>query len=353
MSPEHLKVLQKFDSLSLSELNESACYLKRIDTKYLCGMSDLHTILGKISKDFKVLEIDKKREFYYDNVYMDTENYDFYYEHQNKKAERTKIRTRHYTDSGDLAFFEYKYKKNGVTQKFRYQFPAFEHGNMTKGKERFFEWIYQSIYTAKAPKITPAIRTKYNRITLVEKSGNERLTIDFNVSIQDMRNDRHTEMPLENLVIVESKSLSKKCKSAKIMKELAIKKAKSCSKYSLWVVYSGLAEKWSQFEHTIFEIHKIRMDVVNTQRNIFQYPLIWTPLTEIQSDAKQDKLSTQMPEQVVVDQTKLMLSAKWNPFHKQELWAEKDLAAARRFQKSEVQEVKIYSLAWGFAKAKI
>jgi hypothetical protein len=69
----------------------------------------------------------------------------------------------------------------------------------------------------KAPQITPSIKTKYKRITLINNSGNERLTIDFDITTQDLRDKNSKEISLKNLVIVESKSLSKECNSCKIM----------------------------------------------------------------------------------------------------------------------------------------
>jgi hypothetical protein len=57
---------------------------------------------------------------------MDTPDYFFYNQHQNKEKSRTKIRTRLYKDS-NLAFFEYKQKENGITRKYRYEFPSKEH----------------------------------------------------------------------------------------------------------------------------------------------------------------------------------------------------------------------------------
>jgi len=197
---------------------------------------------------------------------MDTAEYLFYQQHQNKVPNRTKIRTRHYTDAGDLAFFEYKQKENGVTKKFRYQFPAVEHGTMTKGKKRFFEGVWQSLYSEKTPDITPAMRTKYNRLTLVHKSGEERLTIDFNIYIKDLRTKWARGKNLKNLVIIESKSLSKKCASVKIIESHGIKQAKSCSKYSLWIVYSGLAEKWTKFQDTMDKIKEIRLELLREKR---------------------------------------------------------------------------------------
>jgi len=257
--------LLNFSSINLTQLNATSSFLKRIDRKYLITIENLKDILSDLNDDFQVLEINEKRIFSYDNIYMDTEDYLFYNQHQNKESSRTKIRTRLYKDS-DLAFFEYKQKEDWVTKKFRYQFPCEEHWEMTKGKKRFFEWVWQSMYFGeKIPKITPAIKTTYNRLTLVSKKGEERLTIDFNIETFNLRDTKSKTTKLENLVIIESKSMSEKCLSSDIMEKHNIKQAKSCSKYSLWVVYSGLAEKWSTFKNTIEKIKEIRLETTKNR----------------------------------------------------------------------------------------
>ena len=261
-----LNRLSGFSAIDLTELNATASYLKRIDRKFLLTEKKFLEILKDLSEDFRALEIDGKRVFLYDNVYMDTDEYLFYNQHQNKVPGRTKIRTRHYTDAGDLAFFEYKQKENGVTKKFRYQFPAAEHGTMTKGKVRFFEGVFQSLYSEKAPSISPAMRTKYNRLTLVSKTGEERLTIDFNISVKDLRTKGAKNIKLDNLVIIESKSLSNDCLSVNMIESQGVERANSCSKYSLGVIYSGLAEKWSKFQETMNKIKEIRMELVREKR---------------------------------------------------------------------------------------
>ncbi len=257
--------VKKLEKISLDELNQTSSYLKRIDRKFLVTASDFKEILTDLIKNFRILEIDKKRIFSYDNVYMDTQDYLFYNQHQNKLNKRTKIRTRLYKDS-NLAFFEFKQKENWVTQKYRYSFPTEEHWTMTKGKKRFFEWVWQAMYSwEKAPIITPAIKTKYKRITLVSKDGSERLTIDFSIKIDNLRNENQNEIDLKNLVIIESKSLNKNCYSCKIIEKHWIKQANSCSKYSLWVIYSWLAEKYDTFTNTMNEIKKIRLQTIKNR----------------------------------------------------------------------------------------
>ncbi|MBF0913897.1 polyphosphate polymerase domain-containing protein, partial [Candidatus Gracilibacteria bacterium] len=217
------KSLKKFKAISLSELNAKASFLKRIDRKYLLTYNQFLEILSDLKNDFKVLEIGKRKVFTYDNVYMDTEDYLFYKQHQNKLKSRTKVRTRYYVDS-NLAFFEFKQKVNGVTSKFRYEFPSEEHGFMTKGKKRFFDGVWQSIYNGKikTPSISPAIKTNYKRITMVSLNGDERLTIDFNVKALDLRKSKADIVDLKNLIIIESKSLKRESMISKLMAEKAI-----------------------------------------------------------------------------------------------------------------------------------
>jgi len=132
------KKLSVFNPITLTELNATASYLKRIDRKFLLTTSQFSEILDSLQEHFKVLEIGGKKIFSYDNVYMDTDDYLFYNQHQTGEKSRTKVRTRLYKDS-DLAFFEYKQKQKGITSKYRYEFPSDEHGKMTRGKTRFFE----------------------------------------------------------------------------------------------------------------------------------------------------------------------------------------------------------------------
>jgi hypothetical protein len=103
--------IKEFDKLSLTELNSTASFLKRIDTKFLLTIKQFKEVLEDLKKDFRVLEISGQRMFKYDNVYMDTSNHKFYNDHQDRVNPRTKIRTRLYKDS-DLAFFEYKHKQD-------------------------------------------------------------------------------------------------------------------------------------------------------------------------------------------------------------------------------------------------
>ncbi|MDD3301989.1 MAG: polyphosphate polymerase domain-containing protein [Candidatus Gracilibacteria bacterium] len=250
--------LKTFNQITLTQLNSQASFLNRIDTKYILTEAKFKEILKDLEEDFFILEIKEKSIFEYESIYMDTYDFHFYYQHQNGQKNRTKVRTRNYLDS-DMVFFEYKQKQKGVTRKFRYKFDSLnDHGKMTNESTKFFEGAYQSFYSESPEKIFPSLATKYNRITFCSKTNDERLTIDFNIRLEDLRNDGKAIIDLDNLVIIESKSMSKDGKSSRIMKKHDIKKSGSCSKYSLGLCYQKMVDDTSKFKPTMKKINKIR-----------------------------------------------------------------------------------------------
>lgn len=250
------KRLKSFAPISLSQLNASASFLDRIDTKYLMTEDQFEQVLTDLQEDFFILEINDKSIFEYESIYMDTDKYDFYYAHQHKEKSRTKVRTRLYVDS-QLAFFEYKQKQNGITRKFRYQFNAKLHGKMGPEATKFFEGVYQSMYGKMPQKINPSIITRYSRLTFCSKNNDERVTVDFNVRVMDARNTKAGELPFKNLVILEAKSAWRKGKSHKVMKKHHIQEAAACSKYSLGLVYHKKVTETSTFDKTVKRLQKI------------------------------------------------------------------------------------------------
>lgn len=249
--------LKSFAPISLTELNADAAFLDRVDVKYIMSETEFDKVLEELVENFFILKINGKSIFEYSSIYMDSENYDFYFEHQNKLKPRSKIRTRKYLDS-NIAFFEYKQKAEKVTRKFRFQFQnPEEHGKLWEEAMRFYSETYTSLYEKEAPSITPTVETKYNRITFCSKKNDERVTVDFWVVIKDLRNTEKKEIKLNNLVILESKSSGKNGTSYKTMEKLWIRRSPSCSKYALWLAYLWNVTEYSTFEKTMHQIDKI------------------------------------------------------------------------------------------------
>lgn len=244
------KLKDVFSPISLTELNATASFLDRVETKFIVTEQQLIAIIPELQKDYYILEIGDTSLFQYDNVYMDTQEYDFYQEHQAGKKIRTKVRTREYIDSGH-AFFEYKQKQDDFLRKFRYPISLRNHGKMTKESECFYNGISMSFNgRKKQKKLSKSLRTEYTRLTLCSKDSTERVTIDFNIQLISLREKEKSHV-LKNVVIMESKSKSKNCKSHKIMEKYGIKKASSCSKYCLGLILNDIFTKKGKFKDTI------------------------------------------------------------------------------------------------------
>jgi hypothetical protein len=225
MKPTLAHSLNGFDSITLDQLNSTMSLMERVDTKYVINYAQADQLIQAIKDKFFILQIKDKVMFQYDNIYMDTETNDLFYEHENGHEMRNKVRTRNYTDSADLCFFEYKHKMNKVTRKFRYKCPALEHGQMSDEAEGFFAGVYESL-NGQTPhyRLTPSLATRYQRITLCAKDSGEKVTIDFGFEFEDVRTGiKHN---LDEIVIVESKSNSEHCMTGKVMKQMGVSQAK-------------------------------------------------------------------------------------------------------------------------------
>ena len=254
--------LQNMSPISLEQLNATMSLMERIDKKYIMHMDELPEMIKELWDDYYVLNIQDKQVFSYDNVYMDTKDYAFYMQHQNGHKPRTKVRSRYYIDS-NLAFFEFKQKSDDVTRKFRYQYEVENHWVMNNEMIKFFEWLYSSFYNV-TPKelIFPSLWTRYRRCTLCSKANDERITIDFDITLRDLRSKgkkvKLPEIKLNNLVIVESKSTHINCNSHTTLANMGIEASKKCSKYCMAMIYYKRAQEFDSFEKTIEKVDKIR-----------------------------------------------------------------------------------------------
>lgn len=245
------KIKGFFSPISLTELNATAEFLDRVETKFLLTEQQLISLLPELKEDYYILEIADKSVFGYENIYMDTENYDFYNDYQEKKDFRSKVRSREYTDSGH-AFFEYKQKQGSLSRKFRYPIDLKDHGKMTKESEKFYEGISMWFNGHKQPKkLSKSLKTEYKRLTLCSKDSSERVTIDFEIEFTFLRGEKKKSYKLGNAVIIESKSTNQKCKSHIIMKKYNINKASACSKYCLWLILCKVFKEKGRLKDTI------------------------------------------------------------------------------------------------------
>jgi hypothetical protein len=220
-----LNLKSKIDSLTSVGLYEldSVSLLNRIDSKYVVTYSQLEFIFQCLQSNYSILEIDGVRVFTYENNYFDTPDLLFYKDHHNGYSNRLKVRSRRYVES-NLCFFEIKKKeKINRTNKYREEIPDFL---TTLNDER--KQIIQNFTRKSIIEVNLILKNNFNRITLVNKSFTERVTIDCNLSFID----DNKQINFDKVAIIEIKQ-SKSSQKSELTSFLKVNhfREQSISKY--------------------------------------------------------------------------------------------------------------------------
>lgn len=171
--------------------------MKRKEVKYFFHKSKLRALLDLLKDDFNVLEIQDKRIQRYKSNYLDTSSRTMYLKHHNGHANRFKFRFREYMDNASL-FFEVKHKQNtGITIKHR--IPIEDRDSVYSGIE--INKLLSTLSGYNLQMLPTELQVVYDRIGLIHKDLNARITLDQNVFCQDSVGNHD----FENLIILELK----------------------------------------------------------------------------------------------------------------------------------------------------
>ncbi|WP_406683095.1 polyphosphate polymerase domain-containing protein [Seonamhaeicola sp. MEBiC1930] len=247
MNPNIPKLIKELKSISLGEM-DSVSLMKRTDTKFIIDEKDLIAVLKNIKDKYRILEIEGNRVLTYSSLYFDTPTKKFYHDHHNRKINRTKVRMRKYVES-DLCFLEIKQKDGrGKTTKSRIPIDDFE----TELSDNSIEFIKNT--TQESFDLEPIIWNEFNRITLVNIEGKERITIDLNLSFKI--NDAFKAY--NNLVIIEVKQ-ERFTRTSPVVKQLKLIQINpyKISKYCIGMisVYNDL--KYNRFKSKLIKVNKL------------------------------------------------------------------------------------------------
>lgn len=195
------ELLRDMGPITLDEMR-SVRLMNRIDTKYVISDEEVITLLGQAAeRGYRVQTIAGRRVARYNTLYFDTAERAMYLAHHNRQLKRQKIRTRQYVESG-ICFLEIKNKSNrGRTHKLRVEIGhdemSYFRGN-DKAMNLFEEHSWHDLAS-----LSPALATRFVRITLVNAELTERVTIDTNLRYKDLRSGRSGE--IRGMAIVEIK----------------------------------------------------------------------------------------------------------------------------------------------------
>ncbi len=247
-----LPLWARMATITLDEMRDVKL-MNRIDTKYVLSEAEIVTLLDHMAEyGYRVQVINGVRACRYDTLYYDTSEREMYIAHHNRQLTRQKVRTRTYVETG-LTFLEIKNKNNrGRTKKRRTEiardnFYAFANNAEARG-------FYKENGRHAHETITPALATRFVRITLVNPRLTERLTIDLALEYEDMRSHTHAAIP--TMAIVELKQDGNVVSDLKrTMLEMRIRPLK-VSKYCLGTTLTVADIKHNRFKAKLRNIAK-------------------------------------------------------------------------------------------------
>lgn len=248
---ELLNVLQKFSPISLGQMDQVQL-LNRIDTKFIFKQDRLADMLDRLFKDYFVLSIDGQILHPYETQYFDTPSLDLYLMHHNGQQNRYKLRFRKYINSG-LSFFEVKSKTNTHrTIKKRVSVDNIS-DRLTPTQKQFVHDCTHDDYN----NYLPSLKVNFNRVTLVNLKGGERLTIDTNLHYLN----GNGEKGIENIVIVEVKQQKYSLSPFRqLMRENQLHEF-YLSKYCLGITCLHKNLKKNRFKRKLVALNKLGYDV--------------------------------------------------------------------------------------------
>jgi hypothetical protein len=227
---------------------DSVKLMDRIDRKFTFNSLCLSEVLSEAMAFYRILNVEGNRISRYKTLYYDTENFGLYHQHHNGKLNRYKIRHRTYVES-ELGFLEVKFKNNkGRTIKTRIK----EKDIPELKSDRAFSFLSRHLPFDPLV-LVPKILINYSRITLVNKSSAERLTIDLNLEFET----GETSTQLNQLVIAEVKQDSKLASPfVSIMKHKHIREG-AISKYCFAIASSYTGVKKNNFKQKLTHVDKL------------------------------------------------------------------------------------------------
>lgn len=239
----------QFAPISLETLNEKAEMLARIDNKYVVDRTELEEIAPALAAEFDVLEIGARRVFRYDTRYFDDEAHSAYHEHHQGLRRGFKVRARRYADA-ELAYLEVKLKGlRGMTIKHRLVLDAIPENRLSRESYAFARDSYIGQYGKDfCYDLRASLDVRYERITLVAKSGGERMTIDSGLSFRNANNSLDVG---QDLFIIETKSALGRGYGDRLLRGVHVRPAKRCSKYCIGIAALGDVTRYNHFLPTM------------------------------------------------------------------------------------------------------
>ena len=174
-----LSILKEFKPHSLAQQN-TAALMNRVDSKYLLPIALFNPLMKAISADYSILTAYGQRIFNYQTTYFDNKRRQFFHDHHNGKLNRYKVRFRHYVESA-TGYMEVKLKNN-QKRTIKQRIPM---DCILPNQARVNDFVKKTL--GYEVTLETVLFVNYQRITLLNKTNLERITIDLNLSFRNAK----------------------------------------------------------------------------------------------------------------------------------------------------------------------
>lgn len=229
---------------------EQAALMTRVDDKYVIKLKDVPVLLKAIRNDYSVLTESGIQLFSYQTRYFDTQDMQCYSHHHNGKGNRFKLRIRHYDDT-QATFVECKLKSNtGRTTKLR----RAHMGSFSLASASDF--LFQTLSRA-SDTFHPVLDVHYYRITLMNRTCDQRITIDLNLTYQNLESDVISAFQNTAVIEIKKKRQSDHTAVNRVLSKLRYQ-PRDFSKYCMGCVLTQVAGiKYNRFKSNVLYLNKL------------------------------------------------------------------------------------------------
>lgn len=199
-------ILNQYPTITLQQMS-SVKLMNRTDTKFVTSVALMHQLLELAHEHYLVQQTDGNRISPYSTIYYDTPDAAMYVAHHNGHLNRQKVRIRSYVDS-NLHFLEVKTKDNHRrTHKKRIMMLGSQVGEwdrlVAQAEGDVAEFFNERLHVCDHRKLVATLDNRFRRVTLVNSSRTERLTIDTELTFENRITGAKTRLP--GIAVIELK----------------------------------------------------------------------------------------------------------------------------------------------------
>lgn len=242
-------------------LNSAISYFWVKEKKFLSSVEALPLFITFLKKThYKLLESENKTICRYEDIYLDSKNFDFYYQQLSDAEEKIKVRVRHYIDQ-HKKYFQVKHKSHKLKNIYSVPYGSAKDPLLTQHTIQLFNGIYESIFHREPTFFPlPLLRCTYSRCIFYSRDERTRVNIDLFLTTDKYE----SQTPVKDFSPIAVIELKTRSWTKTPFSETATAKLiplKTFSKYSLGMYYCHDLQVTGPMTESIKKLEKLLSEI--------------------------------------------------------------------------------------------